>query len=274
MLEREDSDAVYIIARKNGQAGVIKNRKAIINFAYQNIEYDDYNEVFMLERSSKIGIASIDGKLIIPVEYEQINMNGIYLETVAFDGAITYFNAKGEKQENTKYESILKTNNENYFITIDKQGRYGIIDREGQTVLENTYQYLEYVYEDYFIASNDNGNLGIINKMGDIVVEFKYEVLQKVDNSNMVEAKILKQDITELYSSKLEKVYTNKKVSVYSYEDHIEVASQDKIEYFDVQGNKIEDVQISNTKQPQHIGPYHKVYYGYGECYYTKEIEE
>lgn len=274
MLEREDNSAVYVIARKNGQAGVIKNGKVIVNFAYQNIEYDDYNQVFVLERSSKMGIAGIDGSQIIPVEYEQININGIYFEAVAFDGNVTYFDAKGVKQEDTKYESILKTGNENYFITIDKDGKYGIIDGEGQLVLENTYQYLEYIYEDYFIASNDNGNLGIINKSGDIVVEFKYEVLQKVDNSNIVEAKILKQNITELYSSKLEKIYTNKNVSIYGYEDHIEVSSGDEIIYFDMQGNKTEDVQISNTKQPQQIGPYHKVYYGYGECYYTSQEEE
>lgn len=230
--------------------------------------------MFLLERSSKIGVASIDGNQIIPVEYEQININGIYFQAVGFEGTITYFNVKGEKQEDTKYESILKTNHENYFITIDKEGKYGVMDNKGEPLFEHTYKYLEHVHGDYFIASNDQGNLGIINKSGDIIVEFKYEVMQKVDNSNIVEAKILKEDITELYSNKFEKVYTNKDVSVYGYEDHIEVSSKDEIEYFDMQGNKIEEVQISNTKQPQHIGPYHKVYYGYGECYYTKEMEE
>lgn len=216
----------------------------------------------------------MNGNKIIPVEYEQINVNGIYFQAVGFDGTITYFNTKGEKQEDTEYESILKTNNENYFITINKDGRYGVINKEGQQLLKNTYKYLEYIYQDYFIASNDQGDLGIINKLEEIVVGYKYEVMQNVDNSSIVEAKILKQNITELYSNNLEKVYTNKNVSVHSYEDHIEVSSPDGIEYFNMQGNKLEDIQISNTKQPEHIGPYHKVYYGYGECYYTKETEE
>lgn len=233
------------MATRNGQAGVVKNGKVIINYAYQSVEYDDYNHVFILKRSSKIGVADQEGIEIIPVEYEQINVKGIYLQAIGFDGITTYFDAKGNKIEDNQYESVLRTQSPNYWITINAKGKYGIMNPQGQVILDNTYRYLEYLYEDYFIASNEEGYLGIINNLGDVVVDFQYEVLQKVDNTNLIEAKILKENKTDLYSSKLEKIDTKQNVSIYP-----------------------------NEKEPEYIGPYHKVYYGYGESYYTKEPEE
>lgn len=340
VLELNNAEDVYLIATRNGQVGVVKNGKVIVNYAYQNIEYDDYNNLFILERSSKIGVADSEGNQIIPVDYEQINIKGIYIQAIGFDGNTTYFDINGNKIEG-KYESVLKTNNENYLITIDKNGQYGIINAQEEVVLENNYRYLEYLYEDYFIASNEDGYLGIINNIGDIVVEFQYEVLQKVDNTNVIEAKKMTENITELYSAKLEKVYTQENASIYIYENYIEVYSTNEVVDFDLQGNKIENTLVhagglfakkkddkwglidsqnnvvvdfiydkttslneygfagikkdgkwgvinSNgdiiqepiynmenvSKNPEFIGPYYKVYYGYGESYYTNEVKE
>ena len=43
-----------------------------------------------------------------------------------------------------------------------------------------------------------------------------------------------------------------------------------KWQIYDVDEEKVEN----NEKDPEYIGPYRKVYYGYGESYYTKETEE
>jgi hypothetical protein len=274
VLESEDKQNVYLLATRNGQVGVVKNGKAIVNYAYQSIDYDASNNVFILERSSKFGVADCNGNEIIPLEYEQINVKGIYIQAVSSDGNITYFDENGNVIE-AKYESVLKTENENYFITIDNDGKYGIIDKNGQVVLENQYKYLEYLYNDYYIASNDNGDLGIIDKNGKVIVDFKYDVLQKNNNTSVAEAKILKDNTTELYSDKLEKIYSNQNVSTYYYENYIEVSSKDEVIHFDNYGNKLENnVTKNNYEQPEYIGEYHKVYYGYGESYYVKDIEE
>ena len=60
-----------------------------------------------------------------------INVKGIYIQAIAFDGSITYFNAKGKKVEENQYESVLRTEHKNYFITINDEGQYGIIDAKG-----------------------------------------------------------------------------------------------------------------------------------------------
>lgn len=275
ILNLKDTENVYLMAVRNGQAGVVKNEEVIVNYAYQSVEYDDYNNLFILQRTSNFGVADINGKEIIPLEYKEINIKGIYIQAKGPEDAITYFDETGNKIVDVKYESVLKTEKENYFITINSEGKYGLIDNSKNVLLENTYRYLEYLYEDYFIASNEEGYLGIINNKGKNVVEFKYDVLQKVDNTNMIQAKIIKENTTDIYSTKLELIYTNKNVAIYSYKDHIEVITEEETKYFDLYGNEINEANVqTTTKEPEQIGAYHKVYYGYGESYYTKEIEE
>src|SRR5699024_4309657 len=77
IVEIEDDKNVYLIAAKNGQYGVVKNTENIINNEYQSITYDSKNQVFIIEKSKKYGIAKLDGQVIVPVEYNQIDITGI-----------------------------------------------------------------------------------------------------------------------------------------------------------------------------------------------------
>lgn len=335
----EDPENAYLEITRNGQVGLVKNREIIIKTIYQSIEYDNNNNIFLLQRGSKKGVADTTGKVIVPVEYDQINIKGIRLQAVGNDGVITYFDISGNKVDENKYQTIRKTSNENYFITVNSDEKYGIIDNTGKVILDNKYRYLEYLYEDYFIASNEQGYLGVINNLGETKVDFKYEVLQKVDNASVIEAKILKNSTTDIYSSKLEKVYSNKNIFISSYENYIKIYTPDDIAYFDKQGNPLENTQIqdgplyakkengkwglvdkdgntivdfiydrttssneygfaginkdgkwgvvdekgniivepkykieSENSEPEFIGSYYKIYYGYGESYYTNQI--
>lgn len=271
ILELDDLKSTYLIATKNGQQGVIKDGTVIISCAYQNIEYDDYNNVFVLEKGKNIGVADIQGNKIIDTKYKEINVKGIYIQAIEVDDSIKYFDAKGNELVDHKYESVLRTSNENYLITIDENGKYGLIDKEEKTLLENSYKYLEYLYDDYFIASNEKGYLGIIDSKGNTVVDFEYEVLQEIEDTQVIEAKKLKKKTTDLYSSKLEKIYTKKDATISTYLDYIKASSKNEVTYFDLQGNAIESPTYKEEQAPEIIGEYHKIYYGYGQSYYTKE---
>ncbi len=268
----ESDKEVYLIATKNGQTGVVKNGKVMIHYTYQTLEYDDYNNLFMIERNAKYGVIDMTGKEILPVEYDEIESKGIYLQAMKEETA-TYFDIEGNRLENNEYESVFKTDNENYLITIDVEGQYGVINAKKEVIIQNTYQYLEYLYDDYFIASNES-YLGVINTLGKTKVEFQYDVLQKIEDTKVLEAKKLQDNTTDLYSSKLEKICTKENASVYAYENDIEISSKGEVEYFDVEGNSLKENQTQNHQHPETIGEYHRVYYGYGESYYTKETEE
>lgn len=335
-------DDVFLLASKNGQFGIVKNNKIIINYAYQGIEYDKESKLFGLQRSGKYGIANYDGKEIIPVEYIDIEIRGKYIKALKDETLEPiFYNILGEKITDTKYTSILNTDNENYYITIDNDGFYGIIDKDNKELIENKYNYLEYLYEDYFIAAKEDGYLGVINTTDDTLVEFKYEVLQKIDNTNVLEAKILKENKSELYSKDLEKVFSSNNATISKANDYIIAYYMLQPEYFDFDGKKLENKDIFKDNQlladksddkwgfvdkngnvvvdyqydavtefneygfagickenkwgivdangnivqeptykiegntaPEFLGKYYKVYFGYGESYYTDKINE
>lgn len=344
IIEIGQTKDVYLIASKNGQYGVVKNNKVIINYSYQGIEYDDSNKIFELQRNSKYGIANIEGKEIIPVQYSEIEIKGTYLQALKTEEeGYIYFNAEGTKIDNLGYTSMIKTNNDNYYITINKDGFYGIVNSSKKELVKNKYSYIEYLFGEYFIASDTNGRLGIINTKDETVVEFKYEVLQKIDDTNVIEAKILKENKSELYSKDLEKICSITNASIYKEEQqHIKVSSAKEIKYFDFNGKELANNEVFKNNQllsaqkdgkwgfvnregnvivdyqydrvtefneygfagirknnkwgiidkegniiqepsydiqetnmdPEFLGKYYKVYYGYGESYYTNQVNE
>ncbi len=89
-----------------------------------------------------------------------------------------------KKAENEKAE------NENYSVTVDKNDKYGVINKEGDILIENKYNYIQYLYDNYFIVGGETGKSGIINekgeenkygvinKEGDILIENKYNYIQ------------------------------------------------------------------------------------------------
>ena len=75
----KDDENVYLLGAKNGQLGVNKNEKELIKNEYQSISYDQTNQLFVVEKSKKYGVATLEGKIIVPEQYNQIDIVGIYL---------------------------------------------------------------------------------------------------------------------------------------------------------------------------------------------------
>ena len=134
----EDNENAYLICAKNGQYGVIKNKDNILN-------NDKSNDVLVIEKSKKYGIAKLDGKIIVPVEYNQIDITGIYLYAQNTQG-ITVYNSNGTEANIDSDIAILETENDKYRIRINNKigSKYGVIDDEGKQLIEEKYNYIEY----------------------------------------------------------------------------------------------------------------------------------
>lgn len=341
VMEINDGQDIYIIASKNGKFGVIKNNKVVIKHDYQDIEYDTTNSVFNLQRNSQYGVSDINGKQIVAVQYSEIDFKGIYIQAKDKEEYV-YFDINGNEIRNPKYVSVLKTNEDSYYITINEEGLYGIINSNENELVENKYNYLEHLFDEYFIAAKNDGKLGIINTKDSILVDFKYEVLQKIQDTKVVEAKILKENTSELYGKDMEKIYSIDNAYIYKKDNYIEVYSEKDTKYFDLEGKEligqelfkdnklfakksnnkwgfvdkqnnvvvdyiydkvtefnsygfagvkknskwgvinelgeilidpIYNIEETNT-EPEFLGQYYKIYYGYGESYYTNHISE
>ena len=151
-----DDENAYILCAKNGQYGIMKNGEELIPNEYQSIEYDESNRVFTIEKSKKFGIANLDGKVIVPTEYNQIDITGVYLYAQNSQG-VTVYNSDGSQANIDTNIAILNTSNEKYKIRIDNSNgtKYGVINKDGEQVIEEKYNYIEYLFDNYFIASND-----------------------------------------------------------------------------------------------------------------------
>ena len=246
----KDDENIYLLGSKNGQYGISKNGEDIIQNAYQSIRYDEVNNVFVIEKSKKYGIANIEGKELVPLNYNQIDITGMYIYAQN-DQGITVYDSQGTQVNMNANIAILNTSNENYKIKIDNENgsKYSIIDKDGKELTKETYNYIEYLYDNYFIASKDTGKLGVIDEKGNIKVELKYSSLQEIQGTKLLQATISEEKKTEVYSSTMEVVASMQNAVIENNEEYIKVYNGSETILLSKEGNVLENTQVySNNK--------------------------
>lgn len=232
---------IYLLASKNGKYGILKNKHTIIPHSYEEIEYNKNNELFIVERNSKQGVISLEGKEILKIEYDYVLCTGNRITTKKGETIETY-NNKGEKQ-NPKYDNSIETQNENYIITIDNEDNFGVVNKEGKTVINNKYQYIEYAFEDYFIVT-ENGKVGVIGVNKGVAIDFKYDIIQKVKDKNVLQAIISNTNTIEMYNNKIEKQTSIKDAILYTENNYIKLISKKDMKYLDNDGNLVSNEKL------------------------------
>lgn len=241
----EDKENVYLLGAKNGQFGVTKNEKEIIKNEYQSIEYDENNNLLIVEKNKKYGVVTLEGKMIVPVQYNQIDITGVYLYAQNEQGT-TVYNTNGTEANIDINIAILNTENEKYRIRIDNENetKYGVIGKDGKQLIEEKYNYIEYLYENYFIVSNENSKLGIVDDKDNVKVEIENDSLQKLENTNMVQAIVTKENVTKLYAEDMTKVCEMKNAKVEVKENYIRIYNQEEIKYFSKEGKELKNTEV------------------------------
>lgn len=234
-------DNVYLLTSKNGKYGILKDTENILQNLYEEIEYNKTNNLFIVQKNSKQGIISLEGKEILPIEYDYVLCSGTKITTKK-DENIELYNAKGEKQD-AKYDNSIETSNENYIITINENDEFGIVNKEGQALIQNKYQYIEYAFEDYFIVT-ENGKVGVIDINKGVLIDFKYDIIQTVKDKKILQAIISNTNTIEMYNSKIEKQVSIKNAILYTYNDYIKLISDTDMQYLDNNGDIISNKEI------------------------------
>lgn len=251
IIEIENNENVYMVGAKNGQYGVTKNGKELIKNEYQSIRYDGENNVMVVEKSKKYGIVNLEGKLIVPVEYNQIDITGIYIYAQNDQGT-TIYNSNGTQVNIDTNVAILNTTNKKYRIRIktkDNVTKYGVIDDEGMQIIEEKYNYLEYLYDNYFIVSNEKSKLGIIDDDDKPKLEIKYDSIQKIQDTQMLQATITESSAIEVFDKKLKSICEMQNAKIENNGEYIKIYNEQEARYFDKQGNELTNIQVySNNK--------------------------
>lgn len=274
---KDVSQDIVLIASQKGQYGVFKNKKNIIATEYQSIEYDENSNLLITEKNKKYGAASLEGKVVIPNENTSIESKGIYIYAKqALENKV--YDYEGNKINISFNKAIYKTENDNYRISTLENNEdvyYGIVDKSGNTLVNEKYSFIEYAFGTYFIAKNEDGKYGIISSNGKEVIEFKYNVLQKLKDKNIIQAADSKEETT-LFGTNLKVILTAKNASISNEERYIKISSEEKTIYLDSEGNKIDensDLVKNSSKllEPEKIGKYKKVQFTLENVYYIEE---
>lgn len=249
VTEIQDEENCYLICAKNGKYGIIQNGKQILENEYQSIRYDNTNKVFVIEKSKKYGIANLDGKIIVPVQYNQIDITGIYLYAQNEQG-ITVYDSKGTQANIDSNVAILNTSNENYKIKINNENgtKYGVINQEGNQLIEKRYNYIEYLYDNYFIVSNENGKLGILDDKEVIKVETNYDSLQKIQGTDLIQTTFTESKTMQIYSKTMEKICEMQN-AIIEVDDYIKIYNETETKYFSKEGKELKNTEVyTNNK--------------------------
>ena len=241
----EDDENAYILCAKNGQYGIMKNDEELIPNEYQSIEYDESNKLFTIEKSKKFGIANLDGNIIVPTEYSQIDITGIYLYAQNSQG-VTVYNNDGTQVNIDRNIAILNTSNEKYKIRINNENgtKYGVINEDGEQIIEEEYNYIEYLFDNYFIVSNEQSKLGVIDDDDNVKIELNNDALQKIEGTNVIQATTTADSTTRLYLKDMSQVCEMTNANVEIADNYIKISNDTETRYFDKDGKELKNTEV------------------------------
>ena len=242
-----EDEKIYIMAMKNGKMGVYQNETIVIPHDYEDIVYNKVNNLFTVQKNGKQGVINLQGNIVLQAEYDDIQFSGKIIKATK-EGNTVFYNDKGEEQEKSNFADILYTTNDDYFITINQEGKYGVIDKQKQTIIQNNFEYIEYAFKDYFICTQ-NGKLGVVNTQQQYEIDFVYNVIQRVQDKNILQTINTESNTIEIYNQDMQKVYSMQNATMYIEDNYIKLVSDVDRQYFDNYGNIISNQTLFPENQ-------------------------
>ena len=234
-------DDVFLITANNGRYGVVKNGKEVLKNDFTDINFDQNNNLLILQKDSSWGVVDLEGNNIVPIDYDNIIIGGKYINAQKGEDTLI-FDASGNNIDT----DILSYNqvNDNYAIVINKDNNYNIVDNAGNKKLNENYTYIEYLNNDEFIVTID-GKTGIINAEGNSIIEVNYNAIQQIDGTNALQAVDSENNRTDIIDKDMqihegiENAYISKETN------YIKLYSETDVKYYNLDGKEITYKEIA-----------------------------
>ncbi len=251
IINVEDNDNIYLIVAQNGQYGMMKNQEQVIGNEYQSISYNSESNTLTLEKTKRYGVATLDGKVVIPVEFSQIDSTGKYIYATDIDGNVEVYKEDGNPADVEGNVYILETGNENYQIKIDNtQGSaYSILNKDGEQITTQNYSYINYLYDNYFIVSVTGGKVGVINDKEEPIIGIQYDSIEKVEGTDYVITRLSENNATQLYDKNFKQLCEMTNAIIQPKENYVKMYNDTETKYFDLEGNEKQNTEIFSNNQ-------------------------
>ncbi len=246
-LEYEEND-IYLIAMQKGKKGVFKNKKKIIDFNFQDIQYSDFSNIFIVNKNGKYGFYNTKGKNILKPEYDQYTIAGNYI-SVEKNKNTQLFDVNGNLVNTSSYTKMIETENPAYFIAEDEEGFYSIISKD--VTIEEKYVQIEYAFEHYFIITDETGKTGVINAITkEIEIKPVYDFIIQIEGTKVLQAIDGTNNRMDIYAKDLDKTITMEDAIVETLEGRYGICySENEMKYFNQDGEIVENTEVYPDKK-------------------------
>ena len=167
---KEANDGIYI-AKQNDKYGIIDNMGNIqISYEYQGITYNEKAKLFFAE-DAEYKTSIIDGQYNVKATgiLSDVNTDEEYIR-MRINDEYKYYNLNGEEISNIQ---ALKKNT--IFLS-KKDGKYGYVDKKGNSVTEFIYDDATEQNKYGYAAVKKDGLWGSLDKEGKEIIEPKYNL--------------------------------------------------------------------------------------------------
>ena len=182
---------------KNHKCGLVSSQgRFLTDIAYKEIEYISPEKIY-LYKGDTVGICDIDGKIVVPVKYDDVAYSGNMIAMVK-EGARWYLlncatGVLSETQYNEIYEIRVGIHTDNNMIKgyyVKRNGKWGCIDSFGNTVIEIKYEALDKFDLKGRARVIYNGKFGIVDCGGKTIIPTGYDYIYPFGNLPVAVAKI------------------------------------------------------------------------------------
>lgn len=176
-----DSDDAYIVASQNGRYAVYKNKTNLTDYKYLDIIHNQKKKCFTVKKNKSYGLISLDGEILVPAEYDELIVVGIYVKASKNDTDYV-FDLKGNRIEKPKFLSMQETTTGRLYISIDDNYKYGLANIERERVVENQYDYIDEIEETGLLIATKGKDITIYNGNGKEIISVQNAELNMIGN--------------------------------------------------------------------------------------------
>ena len=153
-----------------------------------NLWYE--SDILRVKKNGKYGVINLDGKEILPCEYDEITaLEGIKSTVkIVKDGKYGIADNTGKVLLGTQYAEVTNLGQDNKagFIVKGEDGKYGIVDYSNTQVLEAKYDEIYKIHGNDFYVVKQDGKQVLIKKDGTVTLSEGFDeitaILKNVEN--------------------------------------------------------------------------------------------
>jgi len=160
----------------------------------ENIDQNDnlwYEEnVLRVKKNRKYGLIDLNGKELLPAEYDEITvLQGIENSIIIKKGGkVGLVNNNGNIIAEAQYKEIknLGDTYKNGYITINEDGKHGIISTTKKQILDNKYDEIAQIYLESCYLVKENGVQKLINSKGETIIDNGFDEIKSATSNGVI----------------------------------------------------------------------------------------